>query len=103
MKARKLIFDILTYLLVLGGIVVFAGPFIWMVSTALKLPADQYTRTLIPNPATLVNFTDLFRKTARIPAADLQQFRARHVEHAGAIAHLFHGCFCFRCGEIQRT
>ena len=36
------------------------GPFLWMISTSFKLPADQFTRTLIPPIFTLQNFEDLF-------------------------------------------
>ena len=53
MKAQKILLDIFTYVMVILGVLLFAGPFIWMISTALKLPADQYTRTLLPNPVTL--------------------------------------------------
>ncbi|MBK8046583.1 MAG: carbohydrate ABC transporter permease [Anaerolineales bacterium] len=36
------------------------APFVWMVSTAFKQPADQFSRALIPNPATLENFPKLW-------------------------------------------
>jgi ABC-type glycerol-3-phosphate transport system permease component len=62
MRRRKLVVDALTYLLLLAGAVVMVGPFLWMASTAFKLPADQYTRTLIPDPPTLANFEQLWTK-----------------------------------------
>ncbi len=37
-----------------------AGPFVWMISTSLKEPADQFSRTLIPDPVTLDNYTGLW-------------------------------------------
>jgi ABC-type glycerol-3-phosphate transport system permease component len=53
--------DAVTYtLLILGGIIMVA-PFAWMVATALKQPADQFTRTFIPNPATFENFGQLWQ------------------------------------------
>jgi multiple sugar transport system permease protein len=95
MKARKLIFDILTYLLVLGGIVVFAGPFIWMISTALKLPADQYTRTLIPNPVSLVNFADLFKKLPEFPRQIFNSFELATLNTLGQLLTCSMAAFAF--------
>jgi multiple sugar transport system permease protein len=43
------------------------GPFLWMVATAFKLPADQFTHNLIPNPATLENFRHLFSFDLNFP------------------------------------
>jgi multiple sugar transport system permease protein len=57
---RKQTLDTITYAaLILGGLVM-VGPFIWMISTAFKLPADQFTRALIPNPITTQNFSQLW-------------------------------------------
>jgi multiple sugar transport system permease protein len=95
MKARKLIFDILTYILVLGGIVIFAGPFIWMISTALKLPADQYTRTLIPNPASLVNFADLFKKLPEFPRQIFNSFELATLNTLGQLLTCSMAAFAF--------
>lgn len=46
-------------LLLVGGIVMVA-PFVWMLSTSLKLPADQYSRSLIPPVLTLDNYRDIW-------------------------------------------
>src|SRR5512139_583233 len=62
MRARKLLLDLGTYAALLFGAIIMAGPFVWMIATAFKTPADQYTRTLIPNPATFVNFQTLWDK-----------------------------------------
>ena len=45
------------YLLLLLGSALMIGPFVWMASTALKLPADQFDHRLIPREFTLSNFT----------------------------------------------
>ena len=37
-----------------------AGPFVWMISTSLKEPADQFSKVLIPDPVTLKNYTGLW-------------------------------------------
>ncbi len=59
---RKVVVNLATYLLLLAGAVVMVGPFLWMAATAFKLPADQYSRSLIPSPATLANFEQLWTK-----------------------------------------
>lgn len=46
-------------LLLAGGIIMVA-PFIWMLSTSLKLPADQYSRTLLPPVLTLDNYREIW-------------------------------------------
>lgn len=62
MRARKLMLDLVTYIILIFGAIIMAGPFVWMIATAFKVPADQFTRTLIPNPATLENFQTLWDK-----------------------------------------
>ena len=42
--------------LIIGGLLMIA-PFVWMVSTALKPAADQFTRDLIPRQITFENFS----------------------------------------------
>jgi ABC-type glycerol-3-phosphate transport system permease component len=59
-RTRNLLLDLVTYLLLSLGAVIMLTPFLWMVSTSFKIPADQYTKTLIPNPATLNNFKELW-------------------------------------------
>ncbi len=59
-KQQKAFLDFVTYVLLIIGAVIMMGPFLWMVSTSFKLPADQFTRTLIPPTWTLQNFKELF-------------------------------------------
>ena len=66
-STQKLILDIITYAFLIAGAVIMIGPFLWMVATAFKLPADQFTHTLIPNPATLDNFRSLFSFDLNFP------------------------------------
>jgi ABC-type glycerol-3-phosphate transport system permease component len=61
-RAGNLLLDLLTYILLILGSLIMVGPFLWMVATAFKLPADQFSRNLIPDPATLENFTQLWTK-----------------------------------------
>ncbi|KAB8142983.1 carbohydrate ABC transporter permease [Chloroflexia bacterium SDU3-3] len=58
----KILTNVAVYALLALGALVMVGPFVWMAATALKLPADQYTRTLIPSPATLENFQRLWQQ-----------------------------------------
>lgn len=57
---QKLILDLISYALLLAGSVMMLGPFLWMIATSFKLPADQFTKTLIPPTFTLDNFRELF-------------------------------------------
>jgi ABC-type glycerol-3-phosphate transport system permease component len=59
-RTRNLLLNLITYLLLSMGAVIMLTPFLWMVATSFKMPADQYTKTLIPNPATLNNFKELW-------------------------------------------
>src|SRR5512142_2743905 len=61
-RGRKIALDLVTYAILCLGATLMVGPFLWMVSTALKQPADQYTRALIPDPLTLENFQSLWQK-----------------------------------------
>jgi len=61
LRASNTLLDSGTYLLLSLGAVIMVVPFLWMVATSFKLPADQYTKTLIPDPATLDNFKELWQ------------------------------------------
>ena len=67
-RTRNLLLNMVTYLLLSMGAVIMLTPFLWMVATSFKMPADQYTKTLIPNPATLNNFKELW---SQLPFPDL--------------------------------
>jgi multiple sugar transport system permease protein len=56
---RTRLIDILFYLVLIAGAILMVIPFVWMLSTSFKEPADQFTRNLIPSPATLSNYTQL--------------------------------------------
>jgi multiple sugar transport system permease protein len=49
------------YALLLIGSALMIGPFVWMVSTALKPPADQFDHRLFPATLTLANFTQAWQ------------------------------------------
>jgi ABC-type glycerol-3-phosphate transport system permease component len=60
-RVRNTLSELGTYLLLSLGAVIMVLPFLWMVATSFKVPADQYTKTLIPDPATLNNFKELWQ------------------------------------------
>ena len=64
---QKLFLDVISYTILIAGAVIMVGPFLWMVATSFKLPADQFTHTFIPNPATLENFRNLFSFDMNFP------------------------------------
>ncbi|MEZ4507499.1 MAG: carbohydrate ABC transporter permease [Thermomicrobiales bacterium] len=56
---------LLILILLIGGIgMVF--PFVWMISSSLKLPADIYSLSLIPPSPTLDNFREVLNETSYI-------------------------------------
>jgi ABC-type glycerol-3-phosphate transport system permease component len=94
-RTQKLILDIVTYALLILGSVIMVGPFLWMVSTSFKLPADQFTRTLIPPTWTLQNFRDLFAVDIDFP---LLFFNSTYISILIAIGQLVTcamAAFCF--------
>jgi ABC-type glycerol-3-phosphate transport system permease component len=94
-KTQKLILDIVTYALLILGSVIMVGPFLWMVSTSFKLPADQFTRTLVPPTWTLQNFRDLFAVDINFP---LLFFNSTYISIFIAIGQLITcamAAFCF--------
>ena len=48
--------NLLFYALLVLGSCLMVGPFVWMVSTALKLPQDQFDHRLFPTTVTFANF-----------------------------------------------
>ncbi len=85
-KTTNHVLDAITYILITIGAVFMIGPFLWMLSTAFKLPADQYSRLLIPNPPTLQNFTRLFELLPEMP---MQLFNSFFIASMTTIGQLF--------------
>ena len=57
----KTILDVLVYAVLILGALTMLLPFVWMISVSLRLPADQFSRNIIPDPFTLKNYSDLFK------------------------------------------
>ncbi|MGD0750926.1 MAG: carbohydrate ABC transporter permease [Anaerolineales bacterium] len=92
---QKATLDLVTYLLLIAGAVTMLGPFLWMVATSFKLPADQFTHTLIPNPATLENFRELFSFDLNFPKLFLNSTIISVLTVIGQLLTCAMAAFCF--------
>jgi ABC-type glycerol-3-phosphate transport system permease component len=59
-KTQKTILDLLSYAILIFGALTMLVPFLWMLSVSLRVPAQQFSRNIIPNPFTLQNYVDLW-------------------------------------------
>lgn len=59
-SSTKTSLDILAYSALILGALTMLVPFLWMLSVSLRVPAEQFSRNIIPNPLTLQNYVDLF-------------------------------------------
>ena len=92
---QKAWLDLVTYVLLIAGAVTMLGPFLWMVATSFKLPADQFTHTLIPNPATLDNFRNLFSFDLNFPKLFLNSTFISLMVVIGQMLTCAMAAFCF--------
>jgi multiple sugar transport system permease protein len=60
-RLSKSMLDFLAYLTLVIGALTMLIPFVWMVSVSLRIPAQQFSRNIVPNPITLQNYVDLFQ------------------------------------------
>ena len=88
---RKALF----HLFLAAGAVTMILPFLWMVSTAFKLPADQFTRTLIPPTFTLQNFRELFAVDLNFPLLFFNSFYIAALITVGQLLTCAMAAFCF--------
>ncbi len=94
-QRQKLILDLVTYAFLAAGAVLMVVPFLWMVSTSFKLPADQFTRTLIPPTATLQNFRDLLAVDIDFPLLFFNSTYISLLITAGQLVTCAMAAFCF--------
>jgi multiple sugar transport system permease protein len=92
---QKVILDIITYSLLIAGAVVMITPFLWMVATSFKLPANQFTKSIIPNPATLNNFKELFGTHLNFPLLFYNSFLISILVTIGQLLTCAMAAFCF--------
>src|SRR5690606_4350028 len=67
-QQRKQIGLALRYVVMCGLLVLFAGPFIWMASIALRERGNIYSLDLIPDNPTLANFKEVWNLSYFQPA-----------------------------------
>jgi multiple sugar transport system permease protein len=60
-KTQKTILDILSYAILIFGALTMLVPFLWMLSVSFRVPAQQFSRNIIPDPFTLQNYADLWK------------------------------------------
>ena len=94
-SAQKRLLDFVSYGLLLLGGVLMVGPFLWMVSTAFKIPADQFTKTLIPPTFTLDNFRELFSVDLDFPLLFWNSAYISILITAGQLLTCAMAAFCF--------
>ncbi len=92
---QKFILDLVTYGLLMIGAAMMLGPFLWMVATSFKLPADQFTHTLIPHPATLDNFRKLFSFDMNFPLLFLNSSVISLLTVIGQLLTCAMAAYCF--------
>ncbi len=95
MKLQKSILDLVTYIIIIAGAVLMVGPFFWMVSTAFKLPADQYTRSFVPPTFTLNNFKSLLDTLPSFPREMWNSFMISTVTTIGQLLTCSMAAFVF--------
>jgi multiple sugar transport system permease protein len=59
---QKATLDTITYAILGIGALTMVVPFLWMISVSLRIPAEQFSRNLIPNPLTLQNYYEIWDK-----------------------------------------
>jgi multiple sugar transport system permease protein len=87
--------DIVTYSLLTLGALLMVIPFFWMISTSFKLPADQFTKTLIPHPFTWNNYRELFSIDLDFRLLFMNSFFISTMITLGQIITCSMGAFCF--------
>jgi multiple sugar transport system permease protein len=92
---QKAFLDVITYTLLILGSVIMLGPFLWMVSTSFKLPADQFTRTLVPPTWTLQNFRELFGVDINFAKLFFNSIYISALITIGALLTCSMAAFCF--------
>ncbi len=98
---KKAVLDFITYSLLIFGALFMITPFLWMIATSFKLPADQFTKTLIPNPATLNNFRELFGTHINFPLLFFNSFLISGLTTIGQLVTCAMAAFCFAAVKFK--
>ena len=60
-STNQTILNVIAYIVLILGALTMLIPFVWMISVSLRLPANQFSRNIIPSPTTFQNYLDLFK------------------------------------------
>lgn len=82
------------YALLIFGTILMIGPFIWMISTSLKVPGDQFDQRLIPSEITFSNFTQAWQ-LMNFRALLWNSFRIAALSTIGQVLTCSMGAFVF--------
>jgi multiple sugar transport system permease protein len=52
--------DVFAYVILIIGAAFMLGPFLWMASTSLKVPAEQFDKSFIPETPTIANYIKIW-------------------------------------------
>ena len=94
-QRQKFFLDLITYTFLVLGALLMVVPFLWMISTSFKMPADQFTKTLIPHPLTLQNYRELFAVDLDFRLLFQNSFFISAMITIGQLITCAMGAFCF--------
>ncbi len=95
-RAQKRLLDLVTYTWLAAGAVLMVLPFLWMISTSFKPPAQQFSKSLIPDPPTLRNYIELFSyRDIHFPILFLNSTLISGLITVGQLLTCAMGAFCF--------
>src|SRR5512140_422007 len=94
-QRQKFFLDLITYTFLVLGALLMVVPFLWMISTSFKMPADQFTKTLIPHPFTLQNYRELFAVDLDFRLLFQNSFFISSMITIGQLLTCSMGAFCF--------
>lgn len=100
-RALKTLGLAMTYVALAVGFVICAGPFLWMVSTSFKLPANQYTPSLIPSPFSLVNYARLFTSAPFLLTEVVNSLQVSGLSTIGQVLTCAMAAFMFAVFEFR--
>jgi multiple sugar transport system permease protein len=95
--AQQRIMDLLTYALLGIGALTMLVPFLWMVSVSFRLPANQFSRNLIPDPFTVQNYLEIWDNLPdrAFPFLTFNSFKISGLIMIGQILTCAMGAFVF--------
>jgi multiple sugar transport system permease protein len=95
--AQKRTLDLLVYAILGIGALTMLVPFVWMVSVSFRLPANQFSRNLIPDPFTLQNYSEIWDKLPdrAFPYLTFNSFKISGLIMVGQILTCAMGAFVF--------